>query len=102
MPAVCARPGTPSATGLQRSQHSFEARGRQVEAEGERLSKVMADRGLDVWKLQAHARHKRIATTQRYVHIVKEAAVIDAAAEYGRALPMMMTAAGTVPAGNTV
>jgi NAD/NADP transhydrogenase alpha subunit len=25
-------------------------------------------------------------------------AVIDAAAEYGRALPMMMTAAGTVPA----
>src|SRR5204862_3089722 len=25
-------------------------------------------------------------------------AIIDAAAEYGRALPMMMTAAGTVPA----
>jgi NAD(P) transhydrogenase subunit alpha len=28
-------------------------------------------------------------------------AVIDAAAEYGRALPMMMTAAGTVPAAKT-
>ena len=28
----------------------------------------------------------------------ESAAVIDAAAEYGRALPMMMTAAGTVPA----
>jgi NAD(P) transhydrogenase subunit alpha len=26
-------------------------------------------------------------------------AVVDAAAEFGRALPMMMTAAGTVPAG---
>src|SRR4029077_6378531 len=29
-------------------------------------------------------------------------AVIDAAAEYGRALPMMMTAAGTVPAGKVL
>lgn len=41
---------------------------------------ILASRGLDVWKLQAHARHARIATTQRYVHIAKEAAVLDAAA----------------------
>ncbi len=52
---------------------------------------IMADRGLDVWKLQAHARHKRIATTQRYVHIIKEAAVIDAAAIWGQARPAAKT-----------
>lgn len=44
---------------------------------------IMAARGLDVWKLQAHARHARIDTTQRYVHIAKETAVLDAAAVWG-------------------
>lgn len=48
---------------------------------------IMADRGLDIWKLQAHARHARIATTQAYVHIAKEAAVVEAAAVWARAKP---------------
>lgn len=41
---------------------------------------LLAERGLDPWKLQAHARHARIATTQRYVHLAKKAAVLEAAA----------------------
>ncbi|MBK9752409.1 MAG: site-specific integrase [Nannocystis sp.] len=52
---------------------------------------IMADRGLDIWKLQAHARHARIATTQGYVHIAKEAAVIDAAAVWAQAKPVAKT-----------
>lgn len=44
---------------------------------------IMAARGLDIWKLQAHARHARIATTQGYVHLAQEAAVLDAAAVWG-------------------
>ena len=51
----------------------------------------MADRGLDIWKLQAHARHARIATTQAYVHIAKEAAVVEAAAVWARAKPVAKT-----------
>lgn len=41
---------------------------------------LLARRGLDPWKLQAHARHARISTTQRYVHLAKERAAIEAAA----------------------
>ena len=52
---------------------------------------IMADRGLDIWKLQAHARHARIATTQAYVHIAKEAAVVEAAAVWARAKPVAKT-----------
>jgi integrase/predicted DNA-binding transcriptional regulator AlpA len=52
---------------------------------------IMAARGLDVWKLQAHARHARIATTQAYVHIAKEAAVLDAAAVWGPSTPLTKT-----------
>ncbi len=52
---------------------------------------IMAARGLDVWKLQAHARHARIATTQAYVHIAKEAAVLDAAAVWGPSTPPTKT-----------
>ena len=52
---------------------------------------ILASRGLDVWKLQAHARHARIATTQRYVHIAKEAAVLDAAAVWAPPKPPAKT-----------
>lgn len=52
---------------------------------------ILATRGLDVWKLQAHARHARIATTQRYVHIAKEAAVLDAAAVWAAPKPSAKT-----------
>lgn len=52
---------------------------------------IMADRGLDIWKLQAHARHARIATTQAYVHIAKEAAVVDAAAVWAQPKPRAKT-----------
>ena len=52
---------------------------------------ILASRGLDVWKLQAHARHARIATTQRYVHIAKEAAVLDAAAVWAPPEPPAKT-----------
>lgn len=52
---------------------------------------IMADRGLDIWKLQAHARHARIATTQAYVHIAKEAAVVEAATVWARAKPVAKT-----------
>lgn len=48
---------------------------------------ILAARGLDVWKLQAHARHARIDTTQRYVHIAQESAVLDAAAVWGPPTP---------------
>ncbi|MBK8265572.1 MAG: tyrosine-type recombinase/integrase [Nannocystis sp.] len=47
---------------------------------------MLARRGCDPWRLQAHARHARIATTQRYVHLAGETAAIEAAA-FWRATP---------------
>jgi integrase/predicted DNA-binding transcriptional regulator AlpA len=41
---------------------------------------TLARRGCDPWRLQAHARHARIATTQRYVHLAAETAAREAAA----------------------
>ena len=45
-----------------------------------------------------HARAGRWTCCPRQANLAGYQAVIDAAAEYDRALPMMMTAAGTVPA----
>ncbi len=44
---------------------------------------MLARRGCDPWRLQAHARHARIATTQRYVHLAAETAAVEAAAFWG-------------------
>ena len=41
---------------------------------------ILARRGCDPWRLQAHARHARIATTQRYVHLAREVSAREAVA----------------------
>ena len=41
---------------------------------------ILARKGCDPWRLQAHARHARIATTQRYVHLARETSAREAAA----------------------
>lgn len=63
------------------------------------LVKALADRGVDVFAMELMPRITRaqsmdILSSQN--NLAGYRAVIDAAAEYGRAFPMMMTAAGTV------
>ena len=48
---------------------------------------LLAARGLDAWRLQMHARHARISTTQRYVHLAREAAVLEAASVWAAPAP---------------
>src|SRR5260221_13379149 len=63
--------------------------------------KAMADAGItafamELWPRITRAQVRDVLSSQ--ANLAGYRAVIDAAAEYGRALPMMMTAAGTVPA----
>jgi proton-translocating NAD(P)+ transhydrogenase subunit alpha len=63
--------------------------------------KAMADAGLTAFAMELMPRITRAQTMDvlsSQANLAGYRAVIDAAAEYGRALPMMMTAAGTVPA----
>ena len=63
--------------------------------------KVMADAGVVAFAMELLPRITRaqaMDVLSSQANLAGYRAVIDAAAEYGRALPMMMTAAGTVPA----
>ncbi|MCK9914596.1 Re/Si-specific NAD(P)(+) transhydrogenase subunit alpha [Microbacteriaceae bacterium K1510] len=63
--------------------------------------KAMADAGLSAFAMELMPRITRAQSMDvlsSQANLAGYRAVIDAAAEYGRALPMMMTAAGTVPA----
>jgi NAD(P) transhydrogenase subunit alpha len=63
--------------------------------------KQMADAGLTAFAMELMPRITRAQSMDvlsSQANLAGYRAVIDAAAEYGRALPMMMTAAGTVPA----
>jgi H+-translocating NAD(P) transhydrogenase subunit alpha len=63
--------------------------------------KVMADAGVTAFAMELLPRITRAQTMDvlsSQANLAGYRAVIDGAAEYGRALPMMMTAAGTVPA----
>ena len=63
--------------------------------------KVMADAGLTAFAMELMPRITRAQSMDvlsSQANLAGYRAVIDAAHEYGRALPMMMTAAGTVPA----
>ncbi|MDP2409535.1 MAG: Re/Si-specific NAD(P)(+) transhydrogenase subunit alpha [Pseudolabrys sp.] len=63
--------------------------------------KQMADAGLTTVAMELMPRITRAQSMDvlsSQANLAGYRAVIDAAAEYGRALPMMMTAAGTVPA----
>jgi len=63
--------------------------------------KAMADAGLAAFAMELMPRITRAQSMDvlsSQANLAGYRAVIDAAAEYGRALPMMMTAAGTVPA----
>jgi len=63
--------------------------------------KAMADAGLTAFAMELMPRITRAQSMDvlsSQANLAGYRAVIDAAAEYGRALPMMMTAAGTVPA----
>jgi len=63
--------------------------------------KQMADAGLVAFAMELMPRITRAQSMDvlsSQANLAGYRAVIDAAAEYGRALPMMMTAAGTVPA----
>jgi NAD(P) transhydrogenase subunit alpha len=63
--------------------------------------KAMADAGVTAFAMELLPRITRAQSMDvlsSQANLAGYRAVIDAAAEYGRALPMMMTAAGTVPA----
>jgi H+-translocating NAD(P) transhydrogenase subunit alpha len=63
--------------------------------------KVLADAGLIAFAMEMMPRITRAQSMDvlsSQANLAGYRAVIDASAEYGRALPMMMTAAGTVPA----
>ena len=63
--------------------------------------KAMADAGLTAFAMELMPRITRAQSMDvlsSQANLAGYRAVIDAAEEYGRALPMMMTAAGTVPA----
>ena len=63
--------------------------------------KAMADAGITAFAMELLPRITRAQTMDvlsSQANLAGYRAVIDGAAEYGRALPMMMTAAGTVPA----
>jgi H+-translocating NAD(P) transhydrogenase subunit alpha len=63
--------------------------------------KAMADAGITAFAMELMPRITRaqvMDVLSSQANLAGYRAVIDAAAEYGRALPMMMTAAGTVPA----
>jgi H+-translocating NAD(P) transhydrogenase subunit alpha len=63
--------------------------------------KAMADAGIVAFAVELLPRVTRaqvMDVLSSQANLAGYRAVIDAAAEYGRALPMMMTAAGTVPA----
>jgi NAD(P) transhydrogenase subunit alpha len=63
--------------------------------------KAMADAGIASFAMELMPRITRaqvMDVLSSQANLAGYRAVVDAAAEYGRALPMMMTAAGTVPA----
>src|SRR5207245_9956382 len=63
--------------------------------------KAMADAGIVAFAMELLPRITRaqvMDVRSSQANLAGYRAVIDAAAEYGRALPMMMTAAGTIPA----
>ncbi|HWF94754.1 MAG TPA: Re/Si-specific NAD(P)(+) transhydrogenase subunit alpha [Xanthobacteraceae bacterium] len=63
--------------------------------------KTMADAGVTAFAMELMPRITRaqvMDVLSSQANLAGYRAVIDAAAEYGRALPMMMTAAGTIPA----
>src|SRR5215211_1491152 len=63
--------------------------------------KTMADAGISAFAMELMPRITRaqvMDVLSSQANLAGYRAVIDAAAEYGRAMPMMMTAAGTVPA----
>ena len=63
--------------------------------------KAMADAGVSAFSMELMPRITRaqvMDVLSSQANLAGYRAVIDAAAEYGRAFPMMMTAAGTVPA----
>jgi NAD(P) transhydrogenase subunit alpha len=63
--------------------------------------KAMADAGVTAFAMELMPRISRAQSMDvlsSQANLAGYRAVIDACAEYGRALPMMMTAAGTVPA----
>jgi H+-translocating NAD(P) transhydrogenase subunit alpha len=67
----------------------------------EQALRALADAGLTAFAMELLPRITRaqgMDVLSSQANLAGYRAVIDAAAEYGRALPMMMTAAGTVPA----
>jgi NAD(P) transhydrogenase subunit alpha len=67
--------------------------------------KAMADAGVTAFAMELMPRITRaqvMDVLSSQANLAGYRAVIDAAAEYGRALPMMMTAAGTVPAAKVL
>ena len=63
--------------------------------------KALADRGASAFAMELMPRITRAQSMDvlsSQANIAGYRAVVDAAAEFGRAMPMMMTAAGTVPA----
>src|SRR4051794_28181157 len=63
--------------------------------------KAMAEAGINTFAMELMPRITRaqaMDVLSSQANLAGYRAVIDAAAEYGRAMPMMMTAAGTVPA----
>lgn len=49
---------------------------------------ILAAKGTNPYKLQKHARHAKLETTQGYVHLAAEQAAREAAAMWGDAAPV--------------
>ncbi len=67
----------------------------------EQALKGLADAGIDAFAMELMPRITRaqvMDVLSSQANLAGYRAVVDGAAEYGRAMPMMMTAAGTVPA----
>ncbi len=66
----------------------------------EKMVKAYADKGVDAYAMDLMPRITRAQSMDvlsSQSNLAGYKAVIDASAEYGKALPMMMTAAGTIP-----
>jgi H+-translocating NAD(P) transhydrogenase subunit alpha len=91
----------PQAAELPRYKHGAIVIGIMDPYGHDEALRAMADTGITAFAMELLPRITRaqvMDVLSSQANLAGYRAVIDAAAEYGRALPMMMTAAGTVPA----
>ncbi len=101
MPTSCSRCAGPTPPSLPRCKKGALVIAIMDPYGNEAALKTMADAGVTAFAMELMPRITRaqvMDVLSSQANLAGYRAVIDAAAEYGRALPMMMTAAGTIPA----